>query len=159
MDKEGSGTGELSKESSTPAETVSVDQPEKNTEVEDIEIKNVHDCIQPIFILSVFRTVHKFYELERTLYSLVRKIQKERTHSSEDCVPELKLIIVDADRKGWGIEITFIILCLIITVRWVVHVIYKILGRNLGVVLTSQYIKLLHIPSILRGVNISVLSS
>jgi len=40
--KEGSGSIELSEESSPP-----VDQPERNPKVEDIEIENVHDCTKP----------------------------------------------------------------------------------------------------------------
>ena len=46
-DKEGSGSSELSEVSSPPANVRSVDQPERNPEVEDIKIENVHDCIKP----------------------------------------------------------------------------------------------------------------
>jgi len=42
--KEGSGSSELSE---PPAKTRNVDQPERNPEVEDIEIGNVHDGIKP----------------------------------------------------------------------------------------------------------------
>jgi len=47
IDKEGSGSYEMSEEGSPPTRTGSIDQPERSLEVEDIEIENVHDCIKP----------------------------------------------------------------------------------------------------------------